>query len=59
MLGHEVPVPALILWALPVAYVGAMFAVPLRRHMVEVDRLRFLTDTATSCSPARHLTYAG
>ncbi|MHC4413700.1 MAG: OPT family oligopeptide transporter [Planctomycetota bacterium] len=48
MLGYEIPVPALFLWALSVAYVGVMFAVPLRRQMVEVDRLRFPTGTATA-----------
>ncbi|MHC4217978.1 MAG: OPT family oligopeptide transporter, partial [Planctomycetota bacterium] len=48
MMGHEIPVPALFLWALSVAYLGVMFAVPLRRQMVEVDKLRFPTGTATA-----------
>ncbi len=48
MLGYEIPVPALFLWALSVAYVGVMFAVPLRRQMVDVDKLRFPTGTATA-----------
>ncbi len=48
MLGHEIPIPALFLWALSVAFVGVMFAVPLRRQFVEVEKLRFPTGTATA-----------
>ncbi len=48
MLGYEIPVPALFLWALSVAYVGVMFAAPLRRQMVDVEKLRFPTGTATA-----------
>ncbi|MDE0625299.1 MAG: OPT/YSL family transporter [Bryobacterales bacterium] len=48
LLGFEIPVPGLLLWGLSVAYLGVFFAVPLRRQMIEVDRLRFPTGTATA-----------
>lgn len=47
MLGYEFAWYELMGWALGVAYLGVFFAVPLRRQMVEVDRLRFPTGTAT------------
>ncbi|MCB9674282.1 MAG: OPT/YSL family transporter [Alphaproteobacteria bacterium] len=38
----------LTLWAASVAWLGVFFAVPLRRQMVLVERLRFPTGTATA-----------
>jgi len=48
LLGFDIPWHALMLWSLAVAYLGVFFAVPLRRQMVEVDKLRFPTGTATA-----------
>lgn len=48
LLGYEIPWHSLMLWALAVAFLGVFFAVPLRRQMVEVDRLRFPSGTATA-----------
>jgi uncharacterized oligopeptide transporter (OPT) family protein len=48
MLGYEFAWYELMGWALGVAYLGVFFAVPLRRQVVEVDRLRFPTGTATA-----------
>jgi len=47
LLGFNIPASTLVLWALSIAFLGVFFAVPLRRQMVEVDRLRFPTGTAT------------
>ncbi len=48
LLGYEIPWYGLIFWALSVAFLGVFFAVPLRRQVVEVDKLRFPTGTATA-----------
>ena len=48
LLNHELPVPAMLLWALSVSFLGVFFAVPLRRQLIEVDKLRFPTGTATA-----------
>lgn len=48
LLGYEISWPALMAWSLAVAFLGVFFAVPLRRQMVEVDKLRFPTGTATA-----------
>jgi len=48
MLGHELSYLQLTAWALAVAYLGVFFAVPLRRQMVLVEKLRFPTGTATA-----------
>lgn len=48
LLGFEIPFAGLFAWSLSVAYLGVFFAVPLRRQMIEVDRLRFPTGTATA-----------
>ncbi|HAA54485.1 MAG TPA: hypothetical protein DCE42_06995 [Myxococcales bacterium] len=48
MLGYNLPWYGLFLWALSVAYLGVFFAVPLRRQMVVVEKLRFPTGTATA-----------
>jgi uncharacterized oligopeptide transporter (OPT) family protein len=47
MLGYEFVWYELIGWGLGVAFLGVFFAVPLRRQVVEVDKLRFPTGTAT------------
>lgn len=48
LLDFEIPLPGLFLWCLSIAYLGVFFAVPLRRQMIEVERLRFPTGTATA-----------
>jgi len=48
MLGFELAWWQLVLWAMSVAYLGVFFAVPLRRQMVLVEKLRFPTGTATA-----------
>lgn len=48
LLGYQIPWYGLVLWALAVAFLGVFFAVPLRRQVVEVDKLRFPTGTATA-----------
>jgi uncharacterized oligopeptide transporter (OPT) family protein len=48
LLGFDIPWHALMLWSLAVAFLGVFFAVPLRRQMVEVDKLCFPTGTATA-----------
>ena len=48
MLGHEIPVWGLFAWSVAVAYLGVMFAVPLRRQYVVIEKLRFPTGTATA-----------
>jgi uncharacterized oligopeptide transporter (OPT) family protein len=48
MLGFDFAWYELMGWALGVAYLGVFFAVPLRRQVVEIDKLRFPTGTATA-----------
>ena len=48
MLGYEFTPGQLVAWALSVAYLGVFFAVPLRRQMVLVEKLRFPTGTAAA-----------
>ncbi|MGM0576034.1 MAG: OPT family oligopeptide transporter [Myxococcota bacterium] len=48
MLGFDIPWTDLLFWSIGIAYLGVFFAVPLRRQVVEVDRLRFPTGTATA-----------
>lgn len=48
MMGYEIPVWGLFLWTLSIAYLGVMFAVPLRRQYVVIEKLRFPTGTATA-----------
>ena len=48
LLGYEIPMHGLFLWSLSIAYLGVFFAVPLRRQMIDVDKLRFPTGTATA-----------
>ena len=42
LLGHEIPWPALMMWSVAVAFLGVFYAVPLRRQMVEVDKLSLI-----------------
>ncbi|MBI4705769.1 MAG: OPT/YSL family transporter [Deltaproteobacteria bacterium] len=48
MLGHKLPLHGLLLWALSIAYLGSLVAVPLRRRYIVVERLRFPTGTAAA-----------
>jgi len=48
MLGFEISWQALTLWSVSIAFLGVFFAVPLRRQVVEIDKLRFPTGTATA-----------
>lgn len=48
MLGYNLSMTDLFLWALAVAYLGVFFAVPLRNQMVIIEKLRFPTGTATA-----------
>ncbi len=48
LLGVEVPVYGLFLWAISIAFLGVFFSVPLRRQMLFVEKLRFPTGTATA-----------
>ncbi len=48
MLGYEFTITELYIWAASVAYLGVFFAVPLRRQMILVEKLRFPTGTATA-----------
>jgi uncharacterized oligopeptide transporter (OPT) family protein len=48
LLGYEIPWPELMLWSVAVAFLGVFYAVPLRRQVVEVDKLRFPTGLATA-----------
>lgn len=59
MLGHEVPLYALFLWALSIAYLGVFFAVPLRRQYVVAEKLRFPSGTATASTIVAMFAKAG
>ncbi|MEZ4473816.1 MAG: OPT family oligopeptide transporter [bacterium] len=48
ILGFHLGWLELYLWAASVAWLGVFFAVPLRRQMVLVEKLRFPTGTATA-----------
>ncbi len=48
MLGIKLTPFQMVVWALAVAYLGVFFAQPLRRQMIEVERLRFPTGTAAA-----------
>ncbi len=50
MLGFELGYLELTLWAASVAWLGVFYAVPLRRQMVLVEKLRFPTGTATAAT---------
>lgn len=48
LLGFQLGYLELTLWATAVAWLGVFYAVPLRRQMVLVDKLRFPSGTATA-----------
>jgi uncharacterized oligopeptide transporter (OPT) family protein len=48
LLGYEFPWYSIILWGIGVSVLGIMFAVPLRRQYVEIEKLRFPTGSATA-----------
>ena len=48
LLGYKISWTGLILWSLAVAFLGVFFAVPLRRQVVVIDKLRFPTGSATA-----------
>lgn len=48
LLGYKLTTLELFIWALSVAYIGVFFAVPLRKQMVVIEKLRFPTGTATA-----------
>lgn len=48
LLGYDFTWYGLMLWGVAVAFLGVFFAVPLRRQVIDVDRLRFPTGTATA-----------
>jgi putative OPT family oligopeptide transporter len=48
LLDYQLGWMELYLWTLSVAWLGVFFAVPLRRQMVLVEKLRFPTGTATA-----------
>lgn len=48
MLGYNLSMGELFLWTLSVAYLGVFYAVPLRKQMVVIEKLRFPTGTATA-----------
>lgn len=47
LMGTQLDWVELMVWAASVAFIGVFFAVPLRRQMVLVERLRFPSGTAT------------
>lgn len=47
LMNIEMPIWALFLWSLSVAYLGVMFAVPLRKQYIEIENLRFPSALAT------------
>ncbi len=48
MLGIHLEMWQLFFWTLSVGYLGVFYAVPLRRQMVVIDKLRFPTGIATA-----------
>lgn len=52
MLGYELSYLELTVWAAAIGWLGIFYAVPLRRQMVLVDKLRFPTGTATAATIA-------
>jgi len=59
MLDHPVPLYALFIWALSVAYLGVFFAVPLRRQYVVAEKLRFPSGLATASTIVAMFAKAG
>lgn len=48
LMGEEISWWALVLWSLSIAFLGVMFAVPLKRQFVDEEKLRFPTGLATA-----------
>lgn len=48
LMGIELPLWALFLWAIAVAFLGVMFAVPLRNQYVITEKLKFPSGLATA-----------
>jgi OPT family oligopeptide transporter len=48
LLGHTYSVWELFAWAIAVAYFGVYFAVPMRKQMLVIEKLRFPSGTATA-----------
>jgi len=46
--GHALTYWQLVIWAVSVAFLGVFFAVPLRKQMVVVEKLRYPTGTAAA-----------
>lgn len=46
--GHELTYLQLVIWAIGVAFLGVLFAVPLRKQMVVREKLRYPTGTAAA-----------
>ncbi|MFH1010657.1 MAG: OPT family oligopeptide transporter [bacterium] len=44
--GNNLTYPQLVIWAISVAFLGVFFAVPLRKQMVVIEKLRYPTGTA-------------
>jgi len=48
MLGHPLSIQAMYAWSFAVAFLGVFFAVPLRRKMIVIEKLRFPSGTAAA-----------
>lgn len=48
MAGRELSFTELVLWTLATGFLGVLFAVPLRRQMIIVERLRYPSGTAAA-----------
>lgn len=48
LMNIEIPLWTLIIWSIAVAFLGVMFAVPLRRQYVVVEQLKFPSGLATA-----------
>ncbi len=48
MMGYVIPTWGLFVWSVSIAFLGVMFAVPLRRQYVVEEKLRFPTGLATA-----------
>jgi OPT family oligopeptide transporter len=46
--GHELTYMQLVIWAVAVAFLGVLFAVPLRKQMIVREKLRYPTGTAAA-----------
>lgn len=48
MMDVELPISTLFMWSIAVAFLGVMFAVPLRKQYVVIENLRFPSGLATA-----------